>query len=1721
MFWISKLTSLIAISVVTVAVLSLYPTKVQASHANNGYQSDITLEAWTGMDSSSLQLKVHGPGPSDGQEGELSVWPAVGVGDAEPAVYSVLGMGITNTSNWFVDPAMTVYASFNWSPSAGNGPYWFRSVARDQNHHSVEEANYSPGGCSPQNVTLSWFNTIDTLAHTCGLKWTPAPPPGSSGNQSCPANDSSFPGSYMTACAYSGTGETNYLGTWNEQNPNSNGIWAQPLKAPPDPGQCCSNQAGWDSAGNGPFGRNDDFTVVWRGQFFFQGSSTGGYANYYMQIANDDDYYLYFDDMNTPFASGGCCNTGPNYYKSLANGWHNVKFVAHESVGSATFSLFWQRDDTPPSISTISAQGLSNSQGGPVGAKGSTFRFTVTASDIFPTSINTTYGSARIFISTYPFSTWNRVFNAPLSWNGSQFYYDVQLDDVYNTQYRVLVQISDINGNLATRDENPMAFSIANTPPPSATYSSLCNGCVTAQTSSVTLSVNPVTDVDGQQVYYYFRVSASTNPDTNTICSGAQQTATSYTCNYAFAQGVTYYWHAHTYDGVNTTLATSVWSFAISSPPSVLSITGGPTGSWAGKQTYTITGQYRDVNGNQDLDWHMALLNYGIDGNGSALYLAYRNSVCSIYGGNGDSAGGPGYIGNGAWNASPYTALPWVDLTGCSFSTPNGTDRTINWTVSIKSWNETNVNYYGFAWDLSSTYSGWQGPYKTIGIDSTAPTQNNLNVSSLNGWWQPNGTNTYNITLSATDNLSLVNESATMRAIVNSQGSNAANPRGYFVWSGTSYVLDGDQQTCSGGGYGSKSRSGWKGSLITLVSCSTSTSGNQRTVVFTVRPELGFGEFGQINDVSMDVTDLAANDSGWTNWDTNFGTDATIPSNSLISPACNSSLKGTITLSTTASDGLSGMSRVEFWRDGSTLMYTDNVSGDGWSYGWNSTSPVVSDGTHTLTFKAYDTAGNNNPVNCSVTLDNGLPTIAITNMTGTTNYTITNAGTTWYGEGAAGSGWVTTGTATDVTSGINRIERSVTGFNWSSGTSNATIPTAGASYPTSWTKNVTDSQDNPASDGVNNIGGGVVGVNTFTLSSVDNVSNYSNSVYAVFKVDRSAPLDPVITTQAGCGQITWSFPWVQDRGLASSGLTSYTASTSGNNYIAGVGSYRVKVYQKNNSSPIYNQIVVPNYGQTGYTLNLTGLSSTDNLKFTVRVDDNYGNQTAILPSDYDVNQDYITPTIAQAPSQPTALSPNSSTTWTNLAQFSWTSVNNNPASCPAALNHQVTATKGGVTSNFSSTSSPVTGTLTSDGVYSWQAQDTEGYSNLSSALSEVATMQYDATPPTLVNSYVSDHPNNALNFSINAADNLSGLQQGTFEAYYGDPNTGKFTAVTTAITPTTYGGSTATIFSFTIPDKVSGRYVEYICTRVKDQAGNTSSGYSNCYEGAPINVSTPCNPPQVCIDTSWLQVLGSPLHTNYNTDVLSAPSSATQPYNYDKKLSTNGINRNLSGSSSSVTMENYSSSGSLNSTTGRNTVPYPSYSDLFTRLYSTPDRTVTQTSIFAQPTLDQAFLASIATKDNVYYTTGNLSISSDITTTGTGTTRRSVVFFVDGKLTISGNISISIGGDNTLIFVTKGGIDIGKDVASLDGVYVSEGIINTAYDNSGGVTPQLIVNGSLVSIPLNGGDPATDYLLLKRNLGASANTTNPAEKIVFNPKYYLWAQKTFGSSKYSYSEVTP
>ena len=119
-------------------------------------------------------------------------------------------------------------------------------------------------------------------------------------------------------------------------------------------------------------------------------------------------------------------------------------------------------------------------------------------------------------------------------------------------------------------------------------------------------------------------------------------------------------------------------------------------------------------------------------------------------------------------------------------------------------------------------------------------------------------------------------------------------------------------------------------------------------------------------------------------YDASAGGDTTAPQTAVTSPAAGASVSGTVSVAASATDDV-GVARVELYVDGA-LIGSDTASP--WSWSWDSTS--AANGSHSLTTRAYDAAGN---VGTSAAVS-----VTVTNGTDVSGWRIVqaNASLTWY-----------------------------------------------------------------------------------------------------------------------------------------------------------------------------------------------------------------------------------------------------------------------------------------------------------------------------------------------------------------------------------------------------------------------------------------------------------------------------------------------------------------------------------------------------------------------------------------------------------------------------------------------------------------------------------------------------------------------------------------------------
>ena len=191
---------------------------------------------------------------------------------------------------------------------------------------------------------------------------------------------------------------------------------------------------------------------------------------------------------------------------------------------------------------------------------------------------------------------------------------------------------------------------------------------------------------------------------------------------------------------------------------------------------------------------------------------------------------------------------------------------------------------------------------------------------------------------------------------------------------------------------------------------------------------------------------------------------------SITNPPAGSTIKGTVTVTATATDDL-GVTKVEFLVDG-TVGSTDTTAP--YEYSLNTTSPVLADGVHTVSAKAYD-ATSSTTATINVIVDNNAPTASITAPTA--------------GSFVRGTAVPVTATTSDAV-GVTKVEFLVDGVLKSTDT---TSP-----YSSSWD---TTTYTNAA--------------HTLQAKAYDNANNIGNSAIITVNVDNAAPTVSITAPAAG------------------------------------------------------------------------------------------------------------------------------------------------------------------------------------------------------------------------------------------------------------------------------------------------------------------------------------------------------------------------------------------------------------------------------------------------------------------------------------------------------------------------------------------------------------------------------------------------------------------------------
>ena len=128
----------------------------------------------------------------------------------------------------------------------------------------------------------------------------------------------------------------------------------------------------------------------------------------------------------------------------------------------------------------------------------------------------------------------------------------------------------------------------------------------------------------------------------------------------------------------------------------------------------------------------------------------------------------------------------------------------------------------------------------------------------------------------------------------------------------------------------------------------------------------------------------------------------------------------------------------------------------------------------------------------------------------------------------------------------------------------------------------------------------------------------------------------------------------------------------------------------------------------------------------------------------------------------------------------------------------------------------------------------------------------------------------------------------------------------------------------------------------------------------------------------------------------------------------------------------------------------------------------------------------------------------DLTLTNTNI-NGSAILFVNGNLTITGNVTLASAANDFLLIVVSGDIILSPTVTTLQGIFFADG----SFTTGSGAQP-LAVTGSVVTL---------SGVTLSRDLGGG--NANPAETFTMNPANYLHFPRSLSPNKIVWREVVP
>ncbi|MFH1289142.1 MAG: hypothetical protein ABIH88_00295 [Patescibacteria group bacterium] len=152
--------------------------------------------------------------------------------------------------------------------------------------------------------------------------------------------------------------------------------------------------------------------------------------------------------------------------------------------------------------------------------------------------------------------------------------------------------------------------------------------------------------------------------------------------------------------------------------------------------------------------------------------------------------------------------------------------------------------------------------------------------------------------------------------------------------------------------------------------------------------------------------------------------------------------------------------------------------------------------------------------------------------------------------------------------------------------------------------------------------------------------------------------------------------------------------------------------------------------------------------------------------------------------------------------------------------------------------------------------------------------------------------------------------------------------------------------------------------------------------------------------------------------------------------------------------------------------------------------------LLGSPSVDNFNDLTDITTDGTYFSEDDVSISGDIAGS------RAAIVFVDGNVTITGNIQVPVG--SFLAIISSGNLIVEDAVSTIEGMFIAENF------DSGSGDVALLGQGMFIFGSVS----------LGRDLGAG-NGSAPAEDFEFRPDFFLNAPSSLMKGSYSWQEMAP